>query len=103
MYRWQEHDEEFSIMFKQANTDANWKLFGEAWKRATEGEIEYVVSGGKLIYGPDGNPLTIRKKSDRLLELLLKARLPEFRDKSPVTINVTPKEYINHVEDGTEA
>jgi hypothetical protein len=84
VYKWQEHDEEFSIRFKQANQDANWILFGEAWRRAIQGDEEYVVSAGKLVYGPDGKPLVNRKKSDRMLELLLKARLPEFRDKQSI-------------------
>lgn len=84
VYRWQEHDEDFSFRFKQANQNANWILFGEAWRRAIQGDEEYVVSAGKLVYGPDGKPLINRKKSDRMLELLLKARLPEFRDKQSI-------------------
>lgn len=87
VYRWQEHDAEFSFKFQQANRDASWLLFGEAWQRAMKGEEEYVVSAGKLVYGPDGEPLKTRKKSDRMLELLLKARLPEFRDKQQVEIS----------------
>jgi hypothetical protein len=87
VYRWQEMDENFGFRFREANKDANWILFGEAWQRAMKGEEEYVVSGGKLIYGPDGKPLTQRKKSDRMLELLLKARLPEFRDKQQVEMS----------------
>src|SRR5439155_22091506 len=90
IYQWAEHDLEFSVRFKEANTQANWLLFGEAWRRAMTGEEEYVISMGKIVYKPDGTPLIVRKKSDKLLELLLKARLPEFRDKQSleVTINV---------------
>lgn len=84
IYQWAEHDTEFGIRFREANTAANWVLFGEAWRRALQGEEEYVVSNGKLVYGPDGKPLTKRVKSDRMLELLLKARLPEFREKQQV-------------------
>lgn len=95
IYRWQEHDEEFSFKFQQANKDASWLLYGEAWQRAMRGEEEYVVSGGKLIYGPDGNPLKVNKKSDRMLELLLKARLPEFRDKHQIDLNANINGQIN--------
>lgn len=102
VYQWQEHDEEFGMRFKQANEEANWLIFGEAWRRAMQGEKEYVVSLGKLVYGPDGQPLTVQKRSDRLLELLLKARMSEFRDKGPTIVNVLPKEYINLPPDGVE-
>ena len=92
VYYWQEHDETFGFRFKQANTQANWLLFAEAWSRAMTGETRYVVSRGDLVYKkvPDGKggfkdePVTYREKSDRLLELLLKARLPEFREKTQV-------------------
>lgn len=87
VYRWQEMDEDFGFRFREANKDANWLLFGEAWQRAMKGEEEYVVSGGKLIYGPDGKPLMQRRKSDRMLELLLKARLSEFREKQSIDVN----------------
>lgn len=99
---WKEHDEAFMVRFKEANDQANWLLFGEAWRRAVQGDERYVVSLGKLVYGPDGKPLTIREKSDRLLELLLKARLPEFREKAAVTVNVLPKEYVNLPQDGVD-
>ena len=99
-YIWAKSDPEFAERFKEANEQANWLLFGEAWRRAMQGEEEFVVSLGKLIYGPDGKPLTVRKKSDRLLELLLKARLPEFRDKGTTIVTILPKEYINLPDDG---
>lgn len=102
IYWWIDHDQDFAERFKQANEDANWALFGEAWRRAMNGEKEYVVSVGKLIYGPDGQPLTIQKRSDRLLEILLKARIPEFREKGTTIVNILPKEYVALPEDGTE-
>jgi len=55
---------------------------------------------GKPVYRP-GEPLTIRRKSDRLLELLLRARVAEFRERG-VTVNILPKEYISLPEDGTD-
>ncbi len=86
---WKEHDASFMVRFTDLNADATDRLLAEAVRRATEGDDEYVVSMGKLVMGPEGNPLTTRKRSDRLLELLLKARLPEFRDKqTDVNVNV---------------
>lgn len=87
VYVWQEHYTEFGLEFQEANKRANDVLFGEAWRRATQGDESYVVSAGKLVYGPDGKPLMERKRSDRLLELLLKARMPEFRDKQQVEVS----------------
>jgi hypothetical protein len=110
VYYWKEHDQEFMILFNQANQDATDRLYAEAWRRAVHGDDELVVSMGKIVYEEipvldnEGNqkyrddgkplmrlgkPLTNRKRSDRLLELLLKARLPEFRDKqTDVNVNV---------------
>ena len=86
---WKEHDTEFLVKFNDANADATDRLLAEAIRRATEGDPEYVVSMGKLVMGPDGRPLTNLKRSDRLLEVLLKARLPEFRDRqTDVNVNV---------------
>lgn len=105
VYRWQEHEEDFGLRFRQANQEANWLIFGEAWRRAMQGEERYVVAQGKLVTGPDGKPLTYREKSDRLLELMLKARLPEFREKSSITITTLPKEYAFNPDlvEGTES
>ena len=87
VYRWQEHDTEFGIRFHQANEEANWLLFGECWRRAMQGEVRYVTSQGKIVIGPDGEPLTYREKSDRLLELMLKSRLPSFRERQHVEMS----------------
>jgi len=104
VYRWQEHDDNFAFAFRQANQEANWLIFGEAWRRAMQGEKRYVVSRGEIVKGPDGNPLTYQDKSDRMLELLLKARMAEFRDKGTTIINQIPKQYIGITadEDGIE-
>lgn len=87
VYQWAEHDTEFGIRFQQANKNANWLLFGEAWQRAMKGEERYYLSRGEVVIGPDGKPATYREKSDRLLELLLKARLPEFREKQQIEMS----------------
>jgi hypothetical protein len=93
VYQWKEHDLEFGIRFREANEMANDLLFGEAWRRAMQGEERYVVAQGKLVMGPDGKPLVYKEKSDRMLELLLKARIAAFREKSSITITTLPKQY----------
>jgi hypothetical protein len=88
VYRWQETDEQFSFRFKQAEADANDMLRAAAWKRGVEGVDKPVVSMGKQVR-VDGKPLMERVYSDNLLSLLMKARMPEFRDKSQVDATVS--------------
>lgn len=80
VYQWQEHDEAFAIAYKQAELDAADVLRREAFRRAVVGWEEPVVSAGKMV-------CTVRKKSDAVLLAMLKARVPEYRDK--VDINTT--------------
>lgn len=93
IYRWQEHDQDFSMRFKVAEQDANDLIRGELFRRAVQGIEKPVVSMGKVVYGKDGKPLTERAYSDQLLSLLAKSRMPEFRDKQQIehTGNVTIK------------
>jgi hypothetical protein len=81
VYRWQEHDETFSMQFKQASEDANDVIRAELFRRAVQGIEKPVVSLGRVVYGKDEKPLMERVYSDSLLSLLAKARMPEFRDK----------------------
>lgn len=91
VYRWQEHDENFGFRFKQATADANDMLFGEAWRRAVQGVEKPVLYRGGVVYEIDEQGkrkmITTREYSDQLLSLLLKARLPEFRDKTQIDLN----------------
>lgn len=84
IYRWQEHDEEFSHQFHLAQSEANDLLTGEAWRRGMQGVEEPVVSMGKIVLDREGQPLVIKRYSDPLLMLLMKARMPEFREKQQV-------------------
>ena len=103
VYRWQEHDTEFSVRFKQAELDANDLIRGELFRRAVQGYEKPVVSMGKQVFVeeelPNGKkvykPLMERVYSDNLLSLLAKARMPEFRDKTTITLQELPKEYIS--------
>lgn len=87
VYRWQEHDTEFSLKFNVATEQANDLIRAALWLRGVEGITKPVVSMGKLVYGEDGKPLTEKVYSDSLLSLLAKARMPEFRDKSHVEMS----------------
>lgn len=86
VYEWQEHDETFSMRFKIAEQEANDVIRAEIYRRGIEGYAKPVVSMGKVVYGPDGQPLTENVYSDNLLSLLAKARMPEFRDKQHLDV-----------------
>lgn len=88
VYEWQEHDSTFSLRFKIAEQEANDVIRAEIHRRGIEGYSKPVVSMGKVVYGPDGQPLTENVYSDALLSLLAKARMPEYRDKQQQQINI---------------
>lgn len=82
---WREHDKEFQAAFPDAKEDAIESLEIAAYQQAVEGAEEYVVSGGKVMFGSDGKPLMNRRYSPQLLIALLKANLPEkYKDKREV-------------------
>lgn len=91
VYEWAEHDESFSLLYKQAELDANDLIRGELFRRAVQGYEKPVVSMGRQVFvREEVNGKTIEKPlmekvySDSLLSLLAKARMPEFRDKQQV-------------------
>lgn len=86
VFEWQEHDEEFSLLYNQAKADADDVIRAEIKRRAIDGVDEYVTSMGKVVYFHD-QPLTITKYSDSLLSLLAKARMPEFREKTHIDVD----------------
>jgi|GraSoiStandDraft_16_1057320.scaffolds.fasta_scaffold706165_2 hypothetical protein len=87
IYEWAEHDTAFSILYKQAELDANDMIRAELFRRAVQGYEKPVVSVGKVVYGPDDKPMMERVYSDSLLSLLAKARMPEFREKQSLDVN----------------
>jgi hypothetical protein len=72
-------DAEFDAAWKEALETAIDRLEEEAWRRAIEGEEEYVVSGGRIVLGPDKAPLKKRRRSDIILLTLLRAHRDKFR------------------------
>src|SRR5579872_2742796 len=82
IYYWRQTDPDFAAKFDEAEEEANDHLRAEIYRRAVEGWEVPVVSAGKLV-------TTTRQYSDRLLELLARARMPEFRDRVDVQGNLT--------------
>lgn len=76
-YGWQEHDEQFALMFNQAKVAYNDTLRAEINRRAVEGVLKPVFFQGKLA----GH---IREFSDTLLIVQAKARMAEYREKQTI-------------------
>jgi len=70
-------DEGFALAWSEAAGEAADALEMEARRRAMEGVEQPVLYAGKPVHDDGGEPLTVRHYSDRLLELLLKARRPD--------------------------
>lgn len=88
VYELRKVDEDFRAAWDEAENNASDKLEAEAWRRAVDGVQEPLVSAGKIIRDDDGNPVAIRRYSDAILTLLLKARRPEkFRERSSVEMS----------------
>lgn len=83
VYRWRRADPDFAREMAEAQEDAAERLVDEAWKRAVEGYKVPVTHKGEITDW-------YTAYSDRLLEVLLKARRPqEFRDRYEVAGTVT--------------
>lgn len=75
VYTWLAEDTQFKGIYEQALNDALDRLEEEARRRAVDGVMEPVVSGGNLI-------THVRKYSDTLLITLLKGKRPDtYRDR----------------------
>lgn len=79
-------------LFKQATEQAlalyRDSIEQEVHARAITGWQEPVVYQGKVSENEDGTPVTVLKKSDRLLELHAKRHINEYRDKFEGEINI---------------
>jgi hypothetical protein len=80
-YRWLREDPEYATMFEEAHSRACDALEAEARRRAVEGVEKPVFYRGQIVG-------CIREYSDRMLELLLKAKKPrEFRERVSTEIS----------------
>jgi hypothetical protein len=77
-------DRRFKELYDEAHEDALDQLEDEARRRAVDGVLEPVVSGGKHV-------TDVRKYSDTLLITLLKAKRPDsYRDRQEQAVKKTP-------------
>jgi hypothetical protein len=79
-YEWRAGDAAFAAQWAEAEETATDALEAEARKRAVDGWDEPVFHQG----APCG---TVRKYSDRMLEILLKGHRPKFRDNHRVEVS----------------
>ena len=83
-------DVEFAKAWDEAIENGTDVLEDEAFRRACEGVVEPIVSGGRQVLDTEGKPMMLRRYSDTLMVTLLKARRPErFRERSTVESTVT--------------
>lgn len=81
VYDHRNNDPVFAALWLEAEAEASDLLEAEAWRRAVEGVNEPVFQGGEQVG-------VIRKYSDSLMGLLLKAHKPEkYRERTDVTSN----------------
>ena len=74
VYEWREKDPGFAEAWNDVDESITEELEREAHRRGVEGFEQPVFQGGKKVG-------SVRKHSDRLLEMLLRARRPEkYRD-----------------------
>jgi hypothetical protein len=106
VYYWLEHDENFLFAYGIADKAVNVHIEAEIHRRGVEGVDKPLVSMGHLVYegkGKERKKVVIREYSDTLLIFLAKKRMPEYRDRSAVTVNVLPKVYeFDPNQDGVE-
>ena len=78
-------DPMFAAVWDAAIEAADAKLLIEARRRAIEGTERGVFQKGERVIDHDGKPATHNEYSDRILELLLKARFPsEFIERKAI-------------------
>jgi hypothetical protein len=82
VYELRKTDTSIAAAWDEAEDIATDRLEDEARRRAIEGISEPLVSAGKLVRGDDGQPITVRRYSDNLLLVLLKARRLPRRERS---------------------
>lgn len=88
VYRAKDDDPEFAARWDEALKIAVDRLEAEAWRRAVDGVDEPVFQKGVQVGA-------IRKYSDTLMAVLLKAHNPDkYREKIELIIKVTPEQAV---------
>lgn len=86
-YKWREKYKEFANSWEDAIERTKDTARSSFYQRAVYGWDEPITSMGKVVYGPDGNPLMLHKWSDTLANSYAKANLPEYKEKQQIDIN----------------
>ncbi len=95
-------DPAFAAAWDDAEESAADELEAEARRRAVEGIEQPIISMGKLATDADGNVVMVKRYSDALLVLLLKAHRPDkFRERGSVEIS-GPGEKPIQVDDARQ-
>ena len=81
VYELRKADTAFVAAWDEAEDIATDRLEDEARRRAVEGVAEPLVSAGKLVRGDDGQPIMVRRYSDKLLLELLRAHRRPQRER----------------------
>ncbi len=82
---WEKTDPTFALRYQDAERQVNDAIDAEIARRGIQGVPEPLVSTGKVIRNDDGTIMTVQKYSDRMLELLAKARMPrKYGDKQQI-------------------
>jgi len=81
VYELRKNDVEFAWAWDDAEQRAFDRLREEATRRAVEGVAEPLVSAGKLVRDEHGQPIMVRRYSDRLLLSLLNSKRSSRRKK----------------------
>jgi len=80
LYAWKEHDEPFFLRFNQAKEQGDDCVRDEIRRRGIEGWDEEVYQLKEYVG-------TVRKYSDRMLEMMAKARMPaEYRERASMEV-----------------
>jgi len=98
--KWRKEDEEFAKALAMADDERRDHLREEAQRRAVEGWEKPVLYKGEMVYhrdpvtkelllDDDFNPIPLTEKviSDRILERVLEANVPEYARKSSVELS----------------
>ena len=86
--QWEEHDEEFSLLYHEAEKEVDDLIDAELFRRALHGDKEPIVSMGKVVRDEEtGEILTITKRSDQILMFVARSRMPKYKDKQQLDVN----------------
>lgn len=89
LYEVRQANPEFGRQWDEAVTEGIDTIEGEAFRRAVKGTLKPVYYRGMRVD-------TVREYSDRLLERILAAKKPEYRDGPAVTVNQQNVVMLEH-------